>query len=299
MAVPLIVGANGQLATALAPLLDNATILDRAACDLSQPDRIYAIISTHQPSVIFNAAAYTAVDKAEDEQELAHTINAKAVGVLARYAFDHHIPFIHYSTDYVFSGQGDTAWKESDPTAPINAYGHSKLVGEQAIMDEASHHQNACWYVFRTSWLYDAFGHNFVNTMLSLAAKREALSIVSDQYGAPTYAEDLAYYSVDAWQKGVAMDVFPSGLYHLANAGETNWHDFAQAIFAEAQSHELAIKTVTPVPSSAYPTSAKRPHNSRLCLSKIEQTFGVIIPPWQDALHRCLQKKFSSDADQK
>jgi len=294
----VILGRNGQVGRALSKrLCGNTMSLSRDEADLSQPESLPNILDNCQPAIIFNAAAYTAVDKAEEEESLATTINGAAVETLAKYAFDHNIPFIHYSTDYVFPGDGTTPWEETDATGPLSAYGRSKLAGEERIKALAANYTNPKWLIFRTSWVFDEEGANFVNTMLRLAKEREVLSVVADQIGAPTYAGDIATLSIEAAQKAEKMVQFPSGIYHLCNSSETSWHEFAETIFTQATSlgAQLAIKEVHPIPASDYPTPAARPANSRMSLHKLHNTFDITPPHWQNALERSLKNRLAME----
>ncbi len=301
----LITGASGQVGNALCDYLGSSAVaLDRAEMDLSQPETLAEKLEKYKPEAIINTAAYTAVDKAESEEAYARAINADAVRELARYAFAHNIPLIHYSTDYVFPGTGVKPWKEDDITAPQNAYGRTKLAGEQAIMEEADsltslhpHTPTPSYLIFRTSWVYAAAGHNFVNTMLRLGKEREVISVVNDQIGAPTFAGDIASATLAALEKARGMKHFPSGIYHLVNAGEVSWHGFAEEIFRKvlAMGAELAVHEVKYLRSSDYPTPAARPLNSRLDCAKLKATFGIALPDWRDALARCLEGKFGGE----
>lgn len=285
----LIFGANGQVGQALNAAIDdnNVVILGRDQSDFTDLVSLRALVMRIAPEYIFNAVAYTAVDKAESEEALAFTINAEAVRVLAECAKELDIPLVHYSTDYVFDGSGDAPRREDAPIAPLNAYGRSKLAGEQAITEVGCKH-----LIFRTSWVYDAYGKNFLKTMLKLGAEREELRVVADQFGAPTYARHIAQATLDAFQKARTMDVFPSGIYHLCNAGETSWHGFANAIFAGARARKMRIKVtnLVPIPASEYPTPAARPHNSRLDCSKLRDVLGVTLPDWRVGLDAALDE---------
>ncbi|MCB2081400.1 MAG: dTDP-4-dehydrorhamnose reductase [Hyphomicrobiales bacterium] len=295
----LVLGASGQVGRALARRLGDACVaLTRREADLAHPETLADILASYGPAIIINAAAYTAVDRAEEEPEQAHTINAIAPAEIAAYAFRHGIPFVHYSTDYVFPGKGTTAYQEDDATAPLNAYGKSKLAGEQAILAEAAKHQRAHYLIFRTCWVYDELGKNFLNTMLRLGREKETLGVVSDQIGAPTYAGDIAEYTLKALASAQKQPNFPSGIYHLCNQGETSWHGFATAIFDSARRHNipLSVNVVNPIDSSAFPTLATRPENSRLSSAKLAQTFDLTLPTWQDALNRCITAKQKQDA---
>lgn len=287
-----VLGANGQVGSALVAQLGNRAIpLTRAQADLSNPDSLAAVLDSIKPDAVINAAAYTAVDKAEEEHDLAFAANAESPARLAQWCAAHGVPFVHYSTDYVFSGEGETPWKEDDAKAPCNAYGASKLAGEEGVAQAGGD-----YLIFRTSWVYDATGKNFMNTMLRLGSEREALKVVADQMGAPSYAPDLAEYTLQALKKAASMPSFPSGVYHMVNRGETNWHGFAQAIFAAAREHHatLAVKTVEPIPSSAYPTPAKRPLNSRLDCTKLHTTFGIALPLWEQSLNKAMEQKYNA-----
>lgn len=291
----LLTGANGQvgweLARSLMPL-GQVVALDRAAGDLSRPDSLARVVAAHAPDVIVNAAAYTAVDKAEAEEGLATTINGIAPGELARAAKSIGALLIHYSTDYVFDGTKPGPYSEDDPVAPLNAYGRSKLAGEAAIRASGCDH-----LILRTTWVFAARGGNFVRTMLRLGAEREQLRVVADQIGAPTWARNIA----DATAQIIGLSrcerrtgTFTSGAFNLSSAGETSWHGFAEAIFATARSAwpDLALKVaaVEPIPASAYPTPAARPANSRLAPARLAERFGVAMPHWQDALQRCIEE---------
>jgi dTDP-4-dehydrorhamnose reductase len=282
----LIFGANGQVGQALGAILEDAVLLSRAEADFSKPQSLPAVVAEIDPEIIINAAAYTQVDKAEEEEALATCVNGDSTGVLARVAAERGIPFVHYSTDYVFDGSGDAPRRESAPTAPLNAYGRSKLAGERAVQAAGG-----AYLIFRTSWVYDAFGKNFLNTMLRLGKEREVLRVVADQFGAPSYAPHLAEATVEALDEAMKEKAFPSGLYHLVNDGETSWHGFAEEIFSEARAHgrELKVQQVEPIPSGAYPTPATRPLNSRLDCSKLAETFGLRLPDWREGLREAME----------
>ncbi len=273
----LLLGKNGQvgweLQRSLAPL-GELVALDRhpvngLSGDLANLESLRATILQVKPDVIVNAAAYTAVDKAESETDLADRVNGLASGVMAEEAAASGAWLVHYSTDYVFSGQGVTPWQETDAVAPVNYYGSSKLAGEQAII--ASGCKNL---IFRTSWVYGARGNNFAKTMLRLAKDRETLSVIADQIGAPTGADLIADVTVLAIQQVIKSPEL-AGLYHLAAAGEVSWHGYASLVidFAKAQGEELAVKTVSPIETTAYPTPARRPLNSRLNTQKLRDHF--------------------------
>ena len=296
----LLLGKNGQvgweLQRALAPL-GQLVALDRqglpaqaglpALCgDLNDPAALAHTVRALKPRVVVNAAAHTAVDKAEGEPELAQRLNAEAPGALAAACAEVGAVLVHYSTDYVFDGSGELPWAEDDAIGPLSVYGASKLAGEDAIRASGCTH-----LIFRTSWVYAARGGNFAKTMLRLAGEREKLTIVADQIGAPTGAELIADVTVQALPQLLA-DAAKGGTYHLAASGATSWFDYAQFVFATAQQIkpdlQLAVREVEAVPSSAFATAATRPHNSRLNCAKLRTAFGLRLPPWQDGVTRML-----------
>lgn len=289
----LLLGKNGQvgweLQRALAPL-GRVTALCRNSTeycgDLARSEALAQTVRTLRPDVIVNAAAYTAVDKAESEPEQAHLVNAEAVRVLAQEAEALGAWLVHYSTDYVFNGKGSTPWQETDATAPLNVYGASKLAGEQAISEHCSRH-----LIFRTSWVYAARGNNFAKTMLRLAQERTELGVINDQLGAPTGAELIADCTAHALRMAMAQPTL-AGLYHLAAAGETSWHDYAAFVFEQAAKagEKLALQQLNPIPTSAYPTPAARPGNSRLNCHKLEAAFGLQLPHWQQGVARMIHE---------
>ena len=285
----ILFGRSGQLGwelrRALAPLGEVISFgrgLGQSDADFSKPESLANIIRTIKPGIIVNAAAYTAVDKAEDEPELANLVNAEAPRVLAHEAASLGAWLIHYSTDYVFDGSGTAPWLETDLPSPLNAYGRSKLAGERAIQHSGCRH-----IIFRTGWVYSAHGQNFLKTMLKLAAERETLSIVDDQIGAPTGVELLANVTTHAL-KAVLDGEDLSGLYHVAAAGETSWHGYANAAieFARRQQAELKVTSVQPVASRDFPMKAKRPLNSRLETKKLREKFGLVLPDWRQGVER-------------
>ena len=286
----LVFGGQGQLGTALRRLMPDAVFLDRREADMSRPESLTHVLEKHAPDVVINAAAYTQVDNAEAEEELAQLVNAESPAVMAIYCAANNVPLIHFSTDYVFDGSGDAPWHEHDPVNPLNAYGRTKLAGEDKIQQVGGK-----YLIFRTSWLYDATGKNFLNTMLRLGAEREELRIVSDQYGAPTYVPQMAAASLNALNHALALDEFPSGVYHLCHSGAATWHGFALAIFEQARRMGITLKvrSVLPVASADYPTAAKRPHNSRLDCSKAYIALGVDMPSWQQGLAACMEEKYA------
>jgi dTDP-4-dehydrorhamnose reductase len=291
----LLLGKNGQvgweLQRSLAPLgeliaLDSAS---REMCgDFTDPAELARTVRKVAPDVIVNAAAYTAVDKAESEPELARTINALAPGVLAEEALRSKALLVHYSTDYVFDGSGDRPWLESDATAPLNVYGATKLEGEQLIQ------QSGCIHlILRTSWVYGARGDNFIRTMLKLAQQRDSLNIIDDQIGAPTGADLLADVTAHAIRTARQQPEL-SGLYHLIAGGEISWHGYASFVIDFASRNGLDIKVapdaIKPVPTSAFPTPAKRPHNSRMDTAKLKSAFDLHLPDWQVGVERMLRE---------
>jgi dTDP-4-dehydrorhamnose reductase len=291
----LLLGKNGQvgweLQRSLAPL-GEVLALDRhstAWCgDLSQPERLAQTVLTSRPDVIVNAAAHTAVDKAESEAELARCLNVAAPAALAQAAAEVGAWLLHYSTDYVFNGQGNTPWQETDSTGPLSVYGQTKLEGEQAIVASGCKH-----LIFRTSWVYAARGGNFARTMLRLAGERERLTVIDDQHGAPTGADLIADVTAHAVRQLMqTQNASLAGIYHLVAGGETTWHGYASHVIAQARhiQPQLALKVtdIAPVPTSAFPTPAQRPLNSRLNTHKLQQAFGLVLPPWQHGVDRML-----------
>ena len=290
----LLLGKNGQLGwelqRSLAPL-GELVALDRQGApglcgDLGEPDGLAATVRALRPDVIVNAAAYTAVDRAESEPDLARRINAHAPAVLAREAAACGALLLHYSTDYVFHGHGQHPWAEDDPTGPLNVYGQTKLAGEQAIVQAGCRH-----LILRTSWVHAARGGNFARTMLRLARQQPRLTVIDDQWGAPTGAELIADVSAHAIAQLRARPD-KAGIYHLAAAGETNWFSYAKHVIAYAQyaqpAIEYVVKDILPIPSSAYPVAATRPHNSRLDTRKLRTAFDLHLPPWQAGVDRML-----------
>jgi dTDP-4-dehydrorhamnose reductase len=290
----LLLGKNGQvgweLQRALAPL-GEVIALDRHSGegltgDLTNLDGLSETIHNLKPDVIINAAAHTAVDKAESEPELAQLINAQASEVMATAAATIGAWLVHYSTDYVFDGSGEQRRLETDATAPLGVYGATKLEGEQLIQKSGCKH-----LIFRTSWVYAARGNNFAKTMLRLAQERDSLNVINDQIGAPTGAELIADVTAHAIRVAMQREEV-SGLYHLVAQGETSWFDYARMVlaFAAEAAIELKVKpdAVGAIPTSAYPTPAKRPNNSRLSIEKLEQTFNLTMPAWQLGVTRML-----------
>lgn len=277
----------GELA--LLPAWQGQPLLDHPLCgDLSDLEGLRRTVHAVRPQVIVNAAAYTAVDKAESDLGLARRINAEAPGLLAQAAHEVGAWLVHYSTDYVFSGSGHTPWQEGDATGPLNAYGMTKRESEQLILQACRQH-----LIFRTSWAYAARGGNFAKTMLRLAQERERLTVIDDQFGAPTSAEliaDITAYAI----RHVLRTGQGQGTYHLAASGETSWHSYAQFVIEHAkrlQPHApWKVLAIDPVPTQAFPTPAQRPHNSRLNTTLLASTYGLHLPPWQEGVSRMLQE---------
>lgn len=274
----LIFGKTGQVATELARLAPEAICLGRDQADLSDPAACAAAINAHAPEAVINAAAYTAVDRAEEEETLATVVNGETPGALARACADLGIPLVHISTDYVFDGSGRDPRAITDPVAPQNAYGRSKLAGEQAVQKAGG-----TYGILRTSWVFSAHGANFVKTMLRLSDTRDALSIVNDQIGGPTPAADIARACLTMAGQ-LQGDPAKTGIYHLSGAPDVSWKDFAEAIF------ELAGRSVTVsgIPTADYPTPATRPLNSRLDCAATETVFGIARPDWRAGLKAVL-----------
>ena len=268
----LVFGKTGQVATEL-QLQANVTALDRAAADLTDPAACAAAIRAHRPNVVINAAAYTAVDRAEEEEPLAHTINGEAPAAMARACADLGIPFLHISTDYVFTGDGETPWRTTDSIAPLGAYGRTKAAGEQGVRVAGGNHA-----ILRTSWVFSAHGNNFVKTMLRLSETRDALSVVDDQIGGPTPAAGIAAALITMANAMIAGQT--GGTYHYAGTPTVSWACFARETFTAA-GRDI---TVTGIPTRDYPTPAVRPLNSRLDCSLLETEFGIAPPDWKSDL---------------
>lgn len=284
----LVTGTSGQVGGEVAKLLGlrNRPILTptSAEMNLASPDSIRAYMREHKPSFIINAAAYTAVDKAESEPALAAAINTVSPGVLGEEAAALHSPVVHFSTDYVFAGDGTKPWVETDATGPLSVYGRTKLEGEQALAQSGAAHM-----IFRTSWVYGATGKNFFRTILRLARERESMNIVADQFGAPTWSRDLAHLSLHVIDKAtldadVARNL--TGIYHACNGGETTWFGFAEEILRQAAQYQpdTTFATLHPVPTEAYPTPAKRPANSRMDCSLLATRLGFQMLEWRESL---------------
>lgn len=285
----LILGGNGQvgfeLQRALAPL-GSCLAPGRKSLDLMDAAAVARVLDDVRPTLIANAAAWTAVDAAETERDGAFRLNAELPAQLADYCGSHSARLVHYSSDYVYPGDGDAPWQESSQTGPLCVYGESKLAGDEAVLASG-----ADALILRTSWVYAARGSNFLKTMLRLGREREALNIVGDQIGAPTPARLIAEVTLLALKSRMDNHL-AAGLYHLAPRGETSWHGFAQAIFrlAEAGGEALRIRPeqVTSIPTENYPTPARRPLNSRMALDKLEQALGITLPNWESQLELTL-----------
>ena len=291
-----VVGSSGQLARALVAVPGSrATSAGRNSIDLSRPELIRECLDglwrTDSPSCVINAAAFTEVDRAETEISLANAINAIAPFELARWCKSREIPFVHFSTDYVYDGDGTEPRIEAASAGPLNAYGRSKLDGDEAI-----ERVGGDFMIFRTSWVYDSKGKNFLKTILRLGAEREELSIVADQCGAPTYAPHVAAATFAAIAHASAAPVFPRGVYHLCARGETSWHGFATEALAMATrlGMPVRVRRVREITSAEYPTPAKRPLNSRLDTSKAERELGLVLPDWRQGVAECLAELAST-----
>lgn len=290
----LLLGKNGQVGWELSRSLSSlgeVVALDRSGADLSHPDSLRGVLQEACPDIIVNAAAYTAVDKAEEEEVLASAINSIAPGVLAEETSKLGALLVHYSTDYVFDGSKDGPYVETDMPNPLNVYGKTKLSGEKLIQ------ASGCDYmIFRTSWVYSPRGHNFLLTILRLAEDRDQLSIVSDQFGSPTSARLIAELSTACLSQAISArhsGSFTSGLYHMVSSGYTSWYGFAKAVISslgEKRGLRLKADGIKAIESIDYPTPAKRPLNSRMSTDKIQEKFGISIPDWQSELDICLQQ---------
>jgi dTDP-4-dehydrorhamnose reductase len=296
----LLFGRNGQvgweLQRSLAPLGEVIALGSGSENGLSgdflDPDGIVRTVRTVRPDVVVNAAAYTAVDKAESDADRAAQVNALTPAVIARAAAEAGAWMVHYSTDYVFDGSGTRPWREDDATGPLSVYGRTKLAGEQGITSANPRH-----LVLRTSWVYGARGGNFAKTMLRLARERDRLTVIDDQFGAPTGADLLADVTAHA-VRSLLAGTGQAGIYHVAAGGETTWNGYARFVVGCAQQAGEKLKAgpqeVDPVPTSAFPTPARRPHNSRLDTSRFRAAFGLVLPPWQQGVARMLQELHTS-----
>ncbi|WP_442682400.1 dTDP-4-dehydrorhamnose reductase [Stenotrophomonas sp. JC08] len=290
----LVFGGNGQvgqeLLRALAPLgkvvatTRSGRLPDGNTCevaDFSRPESLVLLLDRLQPAIVVNSAAYTAVDRAEQDVEAAFAVNAQAPDVIARWCAAHGVPMVHYSTDYVFNGEGVVPYREEDATAPLGVYGTSKRDGEEAVRAAGGRH-----LIFRTAWVYASHGANFLRTMLRVGAERDELRVVADQIGTPTPAALIADVTAQALQHPGQL----SGTWHLTASGQTSWHGFAEAIFVEAVAAGVLAKapTVQAITSAEYPTPAKRPAWSVLDNRKLQRDFGIVLPTWQEGLHRVM-----------
>lgn len=278
-----VIGRQGQLARALAELSGDdvaVTCIGRPQLDLAQPESIAAALQSLPADIVINAAAYTAVDKAESEADLAFRINRDGATAVAEACANRKLPLIHISTDYVFAGDQPESWSEADPCQPQSVYGASKLAGEQAVQ--------AAWpaaVILRTAWIHSPFGNNFVRTMLRLSTERDRLRVVADQHGSPTYAPDLAVAILAMAKQGTS-----GGIFHLAGAGAATWHDVAVEAM-RAAGRNIPVDAIT---TAEYPTPAKRPANSVLNTAKIASLHGIRLPPWQDGVRRCVARLLRS-----
>jgi len=275
-----VTGKNGQVVSALQALTSGdleIVALGRPELDLSRPETVSQALREAKPDVVVSAAAYTAVDKAESEADVVFAINRDGAGAVAQAAKELGVPVIHLSTDYVFDGDKTTAYVESDPTGPRSIYGRSKLEGEQAVSAATDDYA-----ILRTAWVYSEYGNNFVKTMLRLGESRDEINVVADQFGCPTSANDIAA-AIGAIAKQLAQDSSEHlrGIFHLSGTGETNWANFAKQIFAFSAEHGGKPVGVNDITTAQYPTPARRPANSRLDCSKLEEVYGIRLPAWQ------------------
>jgi dTDP-4-dehydrorhamnose reductase len=285
----MVFGANGQIGRELARRLmpvGEVIALDRAGCDLARPESIPAAVREARPDVLVNAAGYTAVDRAETDERLATLVNATATGIMAQEARKLGALLVHYSTEYVFDGAKPEPYVEDDPPAPLSAYGRSKLAGELAIRNAGGDH-----LILRTSWVYAARGHNFLNTILRLAREQSELRIVADQIGAPTWARDIAEATarvIQQAQRERRAGRFTPDTLHMTAAGATSRHGFAEAILDRARDLVPSRPAVRAIATEDFPTPARRPKNSRLCCDRLRDRFGIALPDWAAALGRCV-----------
>ena len=303
----LLTGKTGQIGWELErilPAIGTVVALDRRGLDLADPSSIRRAVSEIRPDLIVNAAAYTAVDLAEDEPELAHAVNAEGPGILAEEAKKMGAALIHYSTDYVFDGRKTSPYTEDDPTGPLNVYGKTKLAGEQAIQSIGVPH-----LIFRTSWVYSTRGKNFLLTIMRLACEKEELRVVNDQIGCPNWSRSIAkatasvikYVSISGNRVAINGN---SGIYHISGTRETTWYEFARLILdnvtqadVQDRSHQLMVRNVTPIATRDFPTRAVRPAYSLLCSAKVREHFDVQLPDWKEQLQHCIQFMRQNNSD--
>lgn len=286
----LCIGRSGQVARSLIERSEMAGIdliaLGRPDLDLTKPVSVASAISEHSPTIIVNAAAYTAVDQAESDREAAFAINAHGVGMLAQQAHAHDIPLIHLSTDYVFDGISPDAYVESDHESPLGVYGASKFAGEELVRNNATRH-----VILRTAWVYSPFGKNFIKTMFRLANDRDSVSVVSDQTGNPTSAIDIANGIIEVCRRiSLEDDVALYGTFHMTGGGSATWADLAELVFEIREQAGLGRIEVARIPSSAYPTPVKRPENSVLDCSKLETMYGILLPDWKSSARAVVER---------
>jgi len=288
-----VTGKEGQVARSMLAIGADSGVeivaVGRPELDLTDPTSVLSALHATRPDAIVSAAAYTAVDKAESEQDLAFAINGAGAGAVAKAADKLGVPLLHLSTDYVFDGTNTERYVESDPTAPTSAYGASKLEGERQVAGETSNHA-----IFRTAWVYSPYGANFLKTMLRLGETRESLSVVADQYGCPTSAEDIAHALIVAARKMIEDgNDYYRGIFHLTGSGVANWADFAREIFKAAEAHGRKPVNVTSITSDQYPSPVKRPANSRLSGEKLERIYRIVLPDWQTSTRNVVNSLLS------
>lgn len=285
----LILGENGQVASALRSCLSGPRVraFGRPDIDFTKPETVLDALAATRPRIVINAAAYTNVDQAESDRETCLAVNSATPAAIAQWCAKNEAFLVHFSSDYVYDGAGTFARNEAADPAPLNFYGTSKLAGDQEILASG-----ARAVIFRTSWVYSHIGRNFVNTILRLASEREELRIVDDQVGAPTYAPDIAKSVADLLSQPKNWPAQGGRVFHLCNHGFCSWLDFAKAIVEEAQIRDMPVltKSLEGIPTSAYPTPARRPLNSRLDLTRARTELGIELPPWRTSLQRCLDK---------
>jgi dTDP-4-dehydrorhamnose reductase len=289
----LVAGKEGQLARCLVEQAAERGMplvaIGRPKLDLTKPETVDEVVRAIVPSAIVNAAAYTAVDKAESEPRSAFAVNRDGAAQLGLQADRRNVPFIHISTDYVFDGKKPAPYNEEDPTGPLNTYGRSKLDGERAVREVCP-----AALIFRTSWVYSPHGSNFIKTMLRLGQTRDPIRVVDDQRGTPTAATDLAGAIVDLISRFTAEDIRRlAGVYHLTARGDTTWHGFASAIFSGSRRRDRRVPDLVPITTAQYPTPARRPANSRLDCTKAAQQLGIQLPHWQQSVETCLVRLFA------